>query len=925
MPTWPARLHIGSPASNNVEPSSLPPRQERPIRGSNYHGISREDEGSYEALAFNPSSLPTSLSPSRPSQHGRSISQPFPQFGYMNGGVREKRARSNIRGDAEARDGYTLDIVPGILTANLMAGTHKGAPNYGDVDLIKGKCATCDSLVCWPRQSDVFRCIACLMVNDLNPPLKGQRKDHHGLTDTLNDGGVHLDARTSKSGMHMARNQATLTDNCCIVQYVSLFKTKEIIEDCIAVYLKAYLAKASHETNNGNFNHLKGSPYMVNGLIHNNHKVSGTLDDQADKASSSVYQYPRKNVSESLNSQRLSVRPVMPSTPFSAGLRSPASHRPPKSPGPILRPPSRAPPPPPTIQSQKRSPNPSENVDKIGTAESSTYIFGLLENYIVACFANYSILNASFPTTNPPPLLQATSEGIQDQTSQTSNRGKWNDDETPFSEMDAKTLLLGDFAENGMWWTGRGGAGVENSRGTFKKVDERVGTERVSHKTPRISWGELSEWYHIVLSAGGSWRQILPEVQTSDSDKEHSTLRHVSIEDQQQIEKDLFDACSHVQRTLLKASENLLRRPGGVIERLEDSRFLFILLANPVLNASNFSHSLKALRPKNQRSMSHDPNSTLRPVASSIRQPLSSPQKSPNAHDRDSSPHKNSGIVKRILGLISNLPEECHHSLVIWLSRFPESQFRRIVDLVGAFMTHRLTRQHGRKRGATHGLFGELVPSISGSGTESSAQLHAVLGIVGKSKVPSNDDDVISYSEDWQIRAAAKVMSLLCNANNNGPHRRQDNLPPSSFENGAPNTHYSLRYRTPQGQLLPTSTFYNSLLDYSDLITDFETWESRRGKFSFCQYPMFLSIWAKIRIMEYDARRQMGNKAREAFLSSIMGRKAISQYLVLKIRRECLVEDSLRGVSEVVGAGQEEIKKELRIEFSDEEGIDGGG
>ena len=67
--------------------------------------------------------------------------------------------------------------------------------------------------------------------------------------------------------------------------------------------------------------------------------------------------------------------------------------------------------------------------------------------------------------------------------------------------------------------------------------------------------------------------------------------------------------------------------------------------------------------------------------------------------------------------------------------------------------------------------------------------------------------------------------------------------------------------------------------------------------------------------MEHDARRQM----------EIMNRKAVSQYLVLKVRRGCLVEDSLRSVSEVVGTGQEDIKKGLRIEFASEEGVDAGG
>ena len=34
-------------------------------------------------------------------------------------------------------------------------------------DFVTGKCATCDSLVRWPRHLDVYRCTVCLMVNDL--------------------------------------------------------------------------------------------------------------------------------------------------------------------------------------------------------------------------------------------------------------------------------------------------------------------------------------------------------------------------------------------------------------------------------------------------------------------------------------------------------------------------------------------------------------------------------------------------------------------------------------------------------------------------------------------------------------------------------------------------------------------------------------
>ncbi|EEP81739.1 conserved hypothetical protein [Uncinocarpus reesii 1704] len=278
---------------------------------------------------------------------------------------------------------------------------------------------------------------------------------------------------------------------------------------------------------------------------------------------------------------------------------------------------------------------------------------------------------------------------------------------------------------------------------------------------------------------------------------------------------------------------------------------------------------------------------------------------------------RRSVIMKRTIGLLSNLPGECHRSLVSWFSRLPESQFRRLVDLVGSFVTHRLNRAQKRRPSKSARLednLGEFVPTFSGPNTTTPAQLHSALQRDNISKSPNPEYKNLSYSDDWQIKAAARVMALLFRANYASHGRRMEH----PMLHGPHDIHDRLH-------MIPINAFYSTLLDYSDLITDFEAWESRSGKFTFCQYSFFLSIWAKIRILEHDARRQMEAKAREAFFDSILGRRGTSQYLVLKVRRECLVEDSLRGVSEVVGSGQEEIKKGLRIEFVGEEGVDAGG
>ena len=553
-------------------------------------------------------------------------------------------------------------------------------------------------------------------------------------------------------------------------------------------------------------------------------------------------------------------------------------------------------------------------------------MFRPLENYINSCFNSIECLNTSFLTVRSHHLLRTASEGTVLEKSTVPRAEDRFVQEIPFPEFDAKTLLLGDFAENGTWWTGRSHLDQPRSHGNASKAVEGGSEEKSNLKSPRINWAELDEWYRTIVTVGRSWRQRLQTLHEGNllSEKGRAVLIAASTEDFEQLEEDFAEACAHVQRTLLKVTENLLRRPGRPLQTPEDCRFLLILLTNPLLYMPEIGNATQSIAAKSRRSASQSQTAPPRPLRAASHQPLTPDGRSPST--RNGTTGKHSGIIKRILGLISNLPSDCHHYLINWFSRFSEVRFRRLVDLVGSFVTYRLTRQHSTKRSNSHDPHGGLIPSISGSGAGSPAQLHAALGISGAPKSPDRNEAGLPYGEDWQIKAAARVMSLLFSANNLGSSRRQDsNQTPLSAASRSRAGSAARNRAHRHGQILPTNAFYNTLLDYSDLVADFEAWESRRGRFSFCQYPMFLSIWAKIRIMEHDARRQMEIKAREAFFHSIMSRKAINQYLVLKVRRDCLVEDSFRSVSEVVGTGQEEIKKGLRIEFLGEEGLDSGG
>jgi E3 ubiquitin-protein ligase HECTD2 len=541
-------------------------------------------------------------------------------------------------------------------------------------------------------------------------------------------------------------------------------------------------------------------------------------------------------------------------------------------------------------------------------------LFKPVEDYIIATFGSYESVNSSFSTLQPNVPPRTASEGNRRVSPQRSNMSN-HDDET-VSGLDAKTLLLGDFAENGSWWTG---GSESRSPGRSRRRGADLSSDGfVTGKSPRIDWSELNEWYYIVLHTGKSWQRILEDRLVSELHT--SPIRRPSDQEIEEMQSQIHEAQIHTQRVLLKAAESLLKRPGRPLLEPADLRFLLIILANPLLYPSHNMLGLEE-RPRS-RSKSRERKTNQRGL-NVPKKEFQSPSL-PSGSKGSSGQH--SGIIKRILGLLSNVPNECHHHLVSWLARYSNGHFHRTADLIGSFVTYRLTRQHGKRREVSHDPTAGLVPNMGISGRSTSAALHAALGVSGQlTKKSDGKPTPVIYNDDWQIRAAARVMALVFAANNSGLSKRGETRPLVSLETGHSAGLAARERAYNHGQILPTSDFYNTLLDYSDLVADFEAWEARRGKFAFCQYPFFLSIWAKIQIMEHDARRQMEVKAREAFFDSIMTHKTVNQYLVLQIRRDCLVEDSLKGVSEVVGSGGEEIKKGLRIEFRGEEGIDAGG
>ncbi|KAG9248189.1 ubiquitin-protein ligase-like protein E3 [Calycina marina] len=820
------------------------------------------------------------------SSHGRSMSHPFPSlFHHKKDKDGKKKQHAGV---SEDTDEETLS--PSVIHHTAHNPTAKQA-KVPDNDLKIGQCMTCDSTVRWPKDLNVFRCTVCLTINDLKPILLESK-----------NGDRHRVPTTSKP--HTSSKEATFLSPTRVAP-ISLAKTRQLIDQCVTLYLTARL---KHDDSQSEFTQSPDDLNMVEGLpIRKSFRTQFTPSDRPPTPPIHLTAFPtdfkdpylsrRKMAPDFSRAKTLPYSTSSPGDVFGSHMEQ--DHRIRSSHG--------------DIDAEPRDQTSKDEYVAGGREkrriEHAHGIFKPVEEYIVKSFGAFECINKSFSTARPSLIPKSASEG----NGRAPRLDEWlpRTDEV-MSELDAKTLLLGDFAENGSWWMGdssevKSPGRIHNNRG------ELYLDGPVSLRSPHIDWADVNEWYQMVIHTAKSWRQKLESV-TKSQMKSGPPLNT------EEVEEELLSAQNHVQRVLLKATESLLKRPGRLIQEPKELRFLLIVLANPLLYFCQTP--LKAAGGEAPRPRSHDATSpkknptTLRHTGSPSRKPGSAARSSSGQH---------SGIIKRVLGLISGTSNECHHHLVSWFARFSQTHFQKIADLIGKFVTYRLIRQHGRKREVTIDPTAGLIPSLSG-GRSTSAALHAALGVTtqqSKKKTPKTKP--VIYDEDWQVKAAARVMALLFAANNSGLTSRGE-FRPLSNPVTAHSAGLAARERAQiHGQILPTSDFYNTLLDYSDLIADFEAWESKRAKFVFCQYPFFLSIWAKIQIMEHDARRQMEVKAREAFFDSIMTSKNPTQYLTLKVRRDCLVDDSLRGVSEVVGANSEDIKKGLRIEFKDEEGIDAGG
>ena len=861
-------------------------------------------------------------SPPRPERarthtHGRSVSHPLPKiFG-------RKKSAGVLANYHDTDVPLDDDLVPVLdeesSTPTRVISGKKGKAN--EEEKIARKCMCCDSKVNVPKELAKFRCMCCLTINDLRPR-EEQESDREKEASKKAD--------TFPLGHTSAGRPLPL----------SVERTRAIIDRCILAYLEARCRReeAAFKKPESPAQTPEEQENPMNGLPTRPRQVSPPTQLKDAPSSSSPPDTPR--VDRKLAGASAAIRdfndfdlfsynredtPPLESQPTPHGPGPPTSI--PRKPLPGK--PNRRPPPPPMnianrTPSQKLHPNgglaphgepsPKPPISPRPTAHEIEQrrrydrvktIFRPLEDYIVASFGDFRCLNGSFSTIRPTPPERTKSES-NIVTPPPEPVNEYTPSPIDLSQLDAKTLLLGDIGENSTWWTGKLDRNRSDKAFKRKKIGE--GTRRaISSKSPNINWNDLITWYGFIHQAGEDWQDKVERIKSDAPGFSKDRIKGFANEDE--IDDDLAEGREHAIRALLKVTENVLKRPSRPLKEPEELRFLLIILTNPSLYPS-------PQKPRRAVSgASNDPKRTLSGKQSPHAQ--LSPRKSPG---REGSQH--TGLLKRIFGLLAHASEACHRCLIGWFARFDEKHFTKIVDLVASFVTHRIARRSNRSRSKSFIADGGLIPDLSGSALNTSAQLHSALGLSGSMKKPAGDQDQEpDYASDWQIKAAAKVMSLLFAANNIWQGRRSRDT--DHADSGVSLSPQVKAKRS--GQLLHTSSFYNTLLDYQDMIADFKVWESKRDKFAFCQYPLFLSMGTKIKILEYDARRQMEIKAREAYFDSVIRQRALDGYFHLRVRRDCLVDDSLRQISEAVGAGQEELKKGLRVHFSGEEGVDAGG
>ncbi|KAG2200418.1 hypothetical protein INT46_002285, partial [Mucor plumbeus] len=115
--------------------------------------------------------------------------------------------------------------------------------------------------------------------------------------------------------------------------------------------------------------------------------------------------------------------------------------------------------------------------------------------------------------------------------------------------------------------------------------------------------------------------------------------------------------------------------------------------------------------------------------------------------------------------------------------------------------------------------------------------------------------------------------------------------------------------------------FYNEAVNEQlEIKEDFPNFKDKKG-FSFCDYPFMLNPAVKADVLKVESVFQMRHELQDAFFRALF-QGVNSPYLVLEIRRDHIISDTLLQLEE---KSIHDLKKQLRVQFLGEEGVDEGG
>jgi len=132
---------------------------------------------------------------------------------------------------------------------------------------------------------------------------------------------------------------------------------------------------------------------------------------------------------------------------------------------------------------------------------------------------------------------------------------------------------------------------------------------------------------------------------------------------------------------------------------------------------------------------------------------------------------------------------------------------------------------------------------------------------------------------------------------------------------------------------LTLADFYNELINERiNFKVDYMNWTKppRAGsssKFTFCHYPFILNPEIKSKILSIEAIISQRRKEQESLqMMLVQGMVELPNlYFILKVRRDHLIEDSVDTISVIKMTSPGDLKKQLRVQFVGEQGIDEGG